>query len=38
MDNSPEEVPPTTRRKTQEVDCGVDHRSAAVYQAFAYKM
>ena len=38
MDNSPEEVPPTTRRKTQEVDCGVDHRSVAVYQAVAHRM
>ena len=38
MENSHEEVPPITRRRFQEVDCGVDHGWAAVYQTVAKKM
>ena len=37
MEKSPEEVPPITGRKIQEVDCGVDHRWAAVHQAVGKK-
>ena len=36
--NSPEEVPPTTRRKIQAVNCGVDHGWTAVYQTVAKRM
>ena len=38
MENSAEELSPTTRRKIQEVGCGVDHGWAAVYQAVAKRM
>ena len=38
MEDTPEEAPPMCRRKIQEVDCGVDHRWAAVYQAVAKRM
>ena len=38
MENSPEEVPPITGRKIQEVDCGVDHGWAAVCQTVAKRM
>ena len=38
MENSSEEVPPATRRKVHEVDCGVNHGWAAVHQAVARRM
>ena len=38
MAGSAEEVPPLTRRKIQEVDCGVDHRWAAAHQTVAKRM
>ena len=38
MAGAPEEVPPSTRRKIQEVDCGVSHGWVAVYQAVAKRM
>ena len=38
MEDSLEQVPPLTRRKVQEVDCGVGHGWAAVYQAVAKRM
>ena len=37
VENSPEEVPPMAG-KIQEVDSGVDHGWAAVYQTFAKRM
>ena len=38
MEDPPEEVLPTSRRKIQEVDCGVDHGWAAVYRTVAKRM
>ena len=38
MEDTAEEVPPMSRRKIQEVDCGVDHRWAAIYQAVGKRM
>ena len=35
MAGSPEDVPPLSRRMTQEVDSGVDHRWPAVYRSVA---
>ena len=38
MVGSPEEVPPSTRRKIQEVDWGVGHGWVAVCQAVAKRV
>ena len=38
MAGSPEDVPPLSRGRTQEVDCGVDQKWAAVYQSVARRM
>ena len=35
---SPEDVQPLSRRRTPDVDCGVDQRWAAVYQSIARRM
>ena len=36
--SSPDNVQPVSRRRTEEVDCGVNQRWAAVYQAVARRM
>ena len=38
MASSPEDVQRLSRRRTQEVDCGVDQKWAAVYQSVARRM
>ena len=37
MASTPQEAPPITIRNIQEVNCGVDHGWAAVYQTVAKK-
>ena len=38
MASSPEDVRRLSRRRTQEADCGVDQKWAAVYQSVARRM